>query len=275
MQFVHRVRTIWSWLPAFRAVAETEHLPTAAQQLGIVPSSLSRAVKQLEDELGIALFDRVPKGLALNASGRALLGAVREAMRLVDDAIGVAIADELHGSVAAVATSDIVDAVLVPAAARVAEGHAQLTVTVLHATDDDAAAMVVRGDADAAIVVAPPEQPELVVNELTRWSRSVYARAATSRHVVVGTPESHDDGWPAGSERTIAAWAPDERTALALCAAGGLATVAYDAVARASRLQRFETPSIASRTLYLVHRRAIGSHRRTDALADAIREVLI
>ena len=49
MHFVHRVRTIWSWLPAFRAVAEAEHLPTAAHELGIVPSSLSRTVKQIED----------------------------------------------------------------------------------------------------------------------------------------------------------------------------------------------------------------------------------
>jgi DNA-binding transcriptional LysR family regulator len=280
MQFVQRLRTIWSWLPAFRAVAETEHLPTAAHELGIVPSSLSRAVKLLEDELAVALFDRAGKGLVLNSAGRALLGAVRDAMRLVDDALGVVIADELRGSVAAVASSDLAHAVLVPATALVAARHAQLSITVLVAPEAELGAMLVRGDADVAVAIDPPTQPELVVSELACWTRAVFARSAIAvpRCVVAGTPSECDDGWPTSTERAIAAWAPDERAALELCCLGELATVAYDAVVRASghvdRLARSETPRIPSRTLHLLHRRPVGAHRRTDAFTDAIREVV-
>src|SRR5215208_4314626 len=101
MHFTQRIRSVWAWLPAFRAVAETEHLPSAALELGVVPSSLSRAIKLLEDELGVVLFDRSGKALVLNDAGRALLSAVRDAMRIVDDSVVALASDELRGNVGA------------------------------------------------------------------------------------------------------------------------------------------------------------------------------
>ena len=82
---VHRLLELWAWLPAFRFVAETEHLPSASDLLYTSPSALSRTVKQLEGALGVKLFDRVGKRLVLNDDGRRLLGGVRRAMRYVDD----------------------------------------------------------------------------------------------------------------------------------------------------------------------------------------------
>lgn len=282
MHFVHRVRTIWSWLPAFRAVAEAEHLPTAAQELGIVPSSLSRTVKQVEDELGISLFDRTSKALVLNQAGRTLVTAVREAMRIIDDALGVAVGDDLLGHVGAVANSDLVHAVLIPAGASLATSHASLALSALAAQPADVPEILLRGDADAAVIArAIPAHVDLRVTELATWSRSVFARpgrigGGEHRCVVVGTPtEPQDDGWPADLERRIAAWAPDERSALELCARGDLVTVACDAVVKrcgfAGRVVRLDDPPIAPRTLHLVQRRAVGRHRRTEALVEAIR----
>ncbi len=282
MHFVHRVRTIWSWLPAFRAVAEAEHLPTAAQELGIVPSSLSRTVKQVEDELGIPLFDRTSKALVLNQAGRTLLIAVREAMRIVDDALGAAVGDDLVGHVGAVASSDLVHAVLIPAGASLAATHPSLALSALAAGSADIPEILLRGDADAAVISrAIPAHADLRVTELATWSRGVYARTARTggaehRCVVVGTPtEPLDDGWPHDVERRIAAWAPDERAALELCALGDLVTVACDAVVQrcgfAGRLVKLPDPQISTRTLHLVQRRAVGRHRRTEALVEAIR----
>ncbi len=282
MHFVHRVRTIWSWLPAFRAVAEAEHLPTAAQELGIVPSSLSRTVKQVEDELGIPLFDRTSKALVLNQAGRTLVTAVREAMRIVDDALGVAVGDDLVGHVGAVASSDLVHALLIPAGAMLATSHPSLALSALAAQLADVSEILLRGDADAAVVAhAIPAHVDLRVTELVPWRRSVYARpgrtaTAESRCVVVGTPtEPLDDGWPAETERRIAAWAPDERSALELCARGDLVTVACDAVVErcgfAGRVTRLVDPAISPRTLHLVQRRTVGRHRRTEALVEALR----
>jgi DNA-binding transcriptional LysR family regulator len=282
---VRRVRTIWSWLPTFRAVAETEHLPSAAQELDVVPSSLSRTVKLLEDELGVPLFDRSAKSLVLNEAGRRLLVATRDAMRIIDEALVTATGDEMRGSVTAVASRDVGGAVFPRACAALANRHADIVASTIIEHDADIPALLLRGDADVALMLARPEEADLVVTEVASWTRSIYARAgrtvdsSSMRCVVTGTPAKHvDDGWPARVERQIAAWASDERSALEIVARSGLATVAFDHVARTSdvfkRLIRLPTPHIEPRTLFLVHRRAVGNHRRTDALVEAIRESL-
>ncbi len=282
MHFVNRVRTIWSWLPAFRAVAEAEHLPTAAHELGIVPSSLSRTVKQIEDELGVQLFDRASKALVLNQAGRTLLTAVREAMRIVDDALGSAVGDDLVGHVGAVASRDLVQALLIPAGALLGETHPQLAMCALAADPGELSEILLRGDADAAVSLAPPPaHPDLRMTELATWSRGAYARderrsTGEVRCVVVGVPsESPDDGWPVELERRIVAWAPDERAALELVARSELVTVAHDVVVRrcgfAERVTKLATPAISSRSIQLIQRRAVGRHRRTETLVEAIR----
>jgi DNA-binding transcriptional LysR family regulator len=286
MQFIRSVRAIWSWLPTFRAVAETEHLPSAAQELHVVPSSLSRTIKLLEDELGVPLFDRSSSSLVLNETGRRLLAATRDAMRLVDEALVHASGDEMRGTVTAVAAHDVATLVLPRASAALSNHHADLVASSVIAEESQIPAMLQRGDADVALVFTAPGPTDLVVTELATWTRSVYVRAgrtvdsAAMRCVVAGTPgRGADDGWPARVEREIAAWASDERSALEIVARSGLATTAFDPIARASdvfeRVLRLPTPHIPPRTLYLLHRHAVGSHRRTDALVEAIRESVV
>ncbi|MBP8302176.1 MAG: LysR family transcriptional regulator, partial [Planctomycetes bacterium] len=53
-----RLDALWNWLPAFRAVGETQHLPSAATALHVSPSALSRSVRLLEQRLGCTLFER-------------------------------------------------------------------------------------------------------------------------------------------------------------------------------------------------------------------------
>lgn len=57
-----------------RCVAEQKSVQKAAALLGKSPSTLSRAVRALEEELGAALFKRSPDGLAPTAEGNVVLG---------------------------------------------------------------------------------------------------------------------------------------------------------------------------------------------------------
>jgi DNA-binding transcriptional LysR family regulator len=52
-------------LRIFVAVAEREHVTQAAQALNLAPSAVSAAVRTLEAEHGVEMFDRIGRGIAL------------------------------------------------------------------------------------------------------------------------------------------------------------------------------------------------------------------
>lgn len=60
-------------LRIFVAVAERDHVTAAARALNLTQSAVSNALAALEAEHDVRLFDRVGRGVALNAAGRAFL----------------------------------------------------------------------------------------------------------------------------------------------------------------------------------------------------------
>jgi DNA-binding transcriptional LysR family regulator len=70
----------------FACVGEAEHFGRAAKLLKIAQPALSRQIQDLEAELGVALFDRLPRGVRLNAVGRSFLDDARRILREVNEA---------------------------------------------------------------------------------------------------------------------------------------------------------------------------------------------
>lgn len=85
MERARSIAAFWSWLPAFRSVAEYGGIQRAALALHVSPSALSRTIRLLEEAIGSPLFVRSAAGLTLTESGVALLEGTRDAMRRVDD----------------------------------------------------------------------------------------------------------------------------------------------------------------------------------------------
>lgn len=71
----------------FVAVAEEGHLTRAAQRLGIQQPPLSQQIRALEQELGVSLFVRLPRGMALTKAGENLLEEARGILLRMDTAI--------------------------------------------------------------------------------------------------------------------------------------------------------------------------------------------
>jgi DNA-binding transcriptional LysR family regulator len=73
-------------LKYFITVAEELHFTRAAEKLFIVQPALSRQIKQLEDELGVLLFNRTKRVVTLTEAGQFFYKEVKELFLMLDQA---------------------------------------------------------------------------------------------------------------------------------------------------------------------------------------------
>ena len=71
----------------FIKVAEIGHITNAAEYLNISEPALSKSISRLEEELGINLFDRVGRNIAINKSGTVFYEYASQALQKIDEGI--------------------------------------------------------------------------------------------------------------------------------------------------------------------------------------------
>lgn len=71
-------------LRCFEAATRLESFTQAAQGLNLTHGAVSRAVRALEEELGVALFERRHRRVLLTAAGRKLFQATQQAFGILD-----------------------------------------------------------------------------------------------------------------------------------------------------------------------------------------------
>ena len=74
-------------LRAFEASARLCNFTRAGQELNVTQTAISHQVKALEDQLGVTLFTRLPRGLALTDEGHALLPVLTDAFDRISGAV--------------------------------------------------------------------------------------------------------------------------------------------------------------------------------------------
>ena len=74
-------------LKYFVAVAEEQNVTRAAARLHVSQPPLSRQIRDLEEELGVKLFERGPKAIRLTAPGQVFLKEARSVLQRADQAI--------------------------------------------------------------------------------------------------------------------------------------------------------------------------------------------
>lgn len=71
----------------FLAVGQALNFTRAAAQLRVAQPALSRQVQDLEDEIGVDLLRRSPRGVTLTAEGKLFLEETRELLRRADESV--------------------------------------------------------------------------------------------------------------------------------------------------------------------------------------------
>ena len=260
---MRRIAALWDWLPAFRAVAETENLRRAATFLALSPPALSRTLKLLEEEVGRALFVREGRRLRLTSEGSALLRAVRRAMRSIDDALE-APSSTLKLWVCPLLAPLVLAAELpLPFAATSGELAPEVLVQELQRGAFDLA-IVPRAAAPSAppgdVVLAPVGDIEMVLLGVTHQGPDVAVPAIT-----LGT----HDGWPTERAREVVVKVPDVASAL-LAHARGLAL----ALPRALASQQDVVPGGRLAIVALRRPPRGGAGERETAAIEAVRKAL-
>ena len=297
MDRFQRIAEFWQWLPAFRAAAESEHLPTAARVLCVTPSALSRAIRQLENALGRPLFERTGGRLTLTPDGADLLSSVRDAMRRVDDALVLADGDAMRGSLRIAASGTVASAFLERALNDLLDAHDGLSAQLAVTPPDDVPDRLRTGELDVAFQVFPATGDGLLCRSLGEFSSAVFAHPAhaladggphaletVAEHAFVGPPHGPDgivhDGWPAdGPRRRFRLHVDQLRVGCDACAAGHGLAVLPRALVTECALPLREVPTtapLANRPVFALRREPLGDHvtavdRVIEAVGDAVR----
>lgn len=219
MGHLHELYQVWSWLPHFRAIAETEHLGAAGALLRVSAPAMSRALQQLETALGTKLFDRRGRTLVLNDAGAELLGTVRTAMRGIDDGIRRVGSTQQLVHVRVAAPGPYYSAVILPAYARARASWPSLRFELVEPPAELPAALA-RGDLDICLHEHEVAGDEIVVTAVSEVQKTVacarthpaarrkaLALADLAAFEFVAPPPDGNgvrhDGWPVAAARRI------------------------------------------------------------------------
>ncbi len=289
-----QVASFWSWLPAFRVVAETRHLPTASERLGVSASALSRSVKLLEGALGVELFRRVGARLEITESGDALLLAVRNGMRAIHDGMLAARDETLRGVIRVSSSGAATTIAVVPALLDLRNRHPGLQGIVVHEIQEPESTALLNGRLDLVIRGTPIEHEGLESKCLGSLSHGVFCGPGHALYegapidsvkdlrdhefVSPGTDESgrNVDGWPDALERQVGIQVDQMRVGAEVCADGRMLAVLPDALVerRNLPLRRLDLDVIPDATVFATTRVRLGTPDRVHTLVDAIAERL-
>jgi len=165
-------RELLMHLPVVACVAEHQSFAAAASRLGMSPSAVSHAVRQIEGHLGDRLFTRTTRSVALTEAGRAFLAQVLPALDSISNASEAAQArcGRVSGVLRINAPRVAQVMVLPPLLLEMSQRHPALTIEVVC---DDALVDIVAQGFDAGIRLGEMIAADMVAVRLTPPMRAI------------------------------------------------------------------------------------------------------
>ena len=142
-------------LVVFEAAARHLSFTRAAAEVSRTQSAVSRQVQTLEERLGVTLFRRLPRGLALTDEGTTLLAGVRQALEALDRSTR-ALRAETARTVVVSTTAGLAGLWLIPRLPLFTALHPGIDVRI---SASSAIASLGREGVDIAVRYAPVDRP--------------------------------------------------------------------------------------------------------------------
>jgi DNA-binding transcriptional LysR family regulator len=182
----------WDKLRVFHAVAEAGSFTHAGDTLNLSQSAVSRQISALEEALQVPLFHRHARGLILTEQGEALNRTVREvfAKLAMTEALLTESKEKPAGRLKVTTTVGFGSSWLAPRLQGFLESYPEISMSLL--LDDNDLDLAMR-EADVAIRMHPPKQPDLVQRHLLAIEWVVCAAPEyLKKHGVPQRPEDLD-----------------------------------------------------------------------------------
>ena len=167
----------WDDLRFFLAVARTGSISGGAKQLGVQHSTVSRRMRQLEEQLGARLIERKKSGYELTQAGENVKYA---ATRMESEVLGV---DEsvlgkdtnLVGPLQVTAINNMASSILMPMFASFSKAHPQVELHIIVSNSD---ASLSQREADVAIRLTNSPTDTLIGKRMVTVASTIYGSRA-------------------------------------------------------------------------------------------------
>lgn len=153
------------------AIADNGTFTAAAAACYVAQPSLSHAIRNLEAELGVGLFNRIGRRVTLSAAGEAFVPAAREVLRTLETlrANVDAVAGVTAGRLDLVALPSLAVDPVTPLVGAFRAAHPGVTVRLAHPDDtSDLIGLVRCGDSEVGITELPISAGDLASRQLGR-----------------------------------------------------------------------------------------------------------
>lgn len=138
------------------AVADAGGYTPAARELHVAQSSLSRTVQEVEQRIGVPLFERTTRRVGPTLEGEEFLATARRLVAEFDTALNhfEGYLAGTRGAVSVAALPSLAGSMLPPVLAEFRRGHPEVAVSVKDGFSGEVLDLVVRGEVDLAVSVA-------------------------------------------------------------------------------------------------------------------------
>lgn len=151
----------------FCNVAKTESFSLAAQKLFMSQPAVSQSIKQLEEQLGLQLFNRTSKGVFLTTEGRTLYEYVESGISLIESGERkiLHINQLAYGELSIGVGDTISRYLLLPYLERFHQDYPEIKLKIINRTSLDTLSLLRLGKVDVAFVNLPVDGDDIEVKK--------------------------------------------------------------------------------------------------------------